>query len=55
MSDPDTHVYPRADIREHVTSDGVNCWCRPQRDWLDSSIIIHNSGDRREDYEGATH
>ena len=41
-----THVVPDDDLREHeLTKD---CWCHPYDDDL---IWVHNSMDRREDYE----
>jgi hypothetical protein len=45
------HVYPLDDLREHVTS-GPNCWCRPRIDEEENgAVVIHNSMDRREEYE----
>ena len=43
------HVYPVNDLREHVL-DGVTCWCRPELD-EECGLVIHNSMDRREEYE----
>jgi hypothetical protein len=37
------------DFRQHVESE--SCWCSPTRDDEEPSVIIHNSFDRREDYE----
>lgn len=42
------HVYPLNDFREHDTS-GVKCWCNPTID--EYEVVIHNSMDRREEYE----
>ncbi len=39
-------VTPINDLREHVR--GETCWCRPS--W-DEHILVHNSMDRREEYE----
>lgn len=41
-----THVYPVEDLREHDLSG--QCWCNPA---LDGNLVIHNSMDRREEYE----
>ena len=40
------HVLPIKDLREHRCS--VACWCKPE---LDDGVVIHNSMDRREEYE----
>ncbi len=41
------HVYPKNDLRNHII-DSPHCWCNPiEDDWT----IIHNSMDRREEYE----
>lgn len=40
--------------KEHVV-DGTECWCRPYRDPEEPSVIVHNSVDRREDYERSRH
>lgn len=42
------HVIPVNDLREHDLV--ATCWCRPEVD-DDHSLVIHNSMDRREDYE----
>lgn len=42
------HVCPLNDLREHNTEDRLNCWCVPIED---GGIIIHNSMDKREEYE----
>ncbi len=39
-------VMPVADLREHVR--GEDCWCRP---FYDAHVLVHNSMDRREEYE----
>ncbi len=41
------HILPINDLREHEES--VNCWCGPEEDV--DGLIVHNSMDRREDYE----
>lgn len=41
------HIYPLGDLKEHELQ--PHCWCRPRRE---DGLIIHNSLDRREDYEG---
>ncbi|MBY0355523.1 MAG: hypothetical protein K2Q12_07310 [Rickettsiales bacterium] len=41
------HVYPLNDFRPHNT-DGKPCWCKPTEE---EGLIIHNSMDRREEYE----
>ena len=40
------HVMPIGDLREHFPS--VACWCKPR---VEEGVIVHNSLDRREDYE----
>jgi hypothetical protein len=40
------HVYPADDLRNHSLT---NCWCRPTDD---DGIMVHNSLDGRELYEG---
>jgi len=53
---PVWHVYPKDDLKEHITDHGDNCWCEPQVEYEDGGIIvIHNSLDRREDYEESVH
>lgn len=42
------HVYPVADLRPHKT-DGEPCWCKPVEN--EYGVIVHNSMDRREEYE----
>lgn len=49
MSSPDIHTIPVNDLREHETS--RECWCRPKQDEDEPSLWIHNSMDRREEYE----
>lgn len=50
MSDENlVHVIPIGDIREHEST--VFCWCNPSLDDEDENVIIHNSMDRREEYE----
>lgn len=45
----DYHVYPLNDLKPHVLDQDV-CWCKPIRD-EESGAWIHNSMDKREDYE----
>lgn len=46
------HVYPKDDLREHITDGDQPCWCRPSVDAeQEEVIVIHNSMDRREEYE----
>lgn len=40
------HVVPINDLREHQENE--KCWCRPNDD---EGVIVHNSMDRREEYE----
>lgn len=42
------HVYPLNDFRPHEV-DGKSCWCNPTVD--QDGVIVHNSMDRREEYE----
>lgn len=39
-------VYPLDDLKPHTLT--INCWCRP---FVDGTVIVHNSMDRREEYE----
>lgn len=52
MSDLDApgymHVIPINDLREH--DEHGACWCRPTI-YHDDAIVVHNSMDRREEYE----
>lgn len=43
------HVIPRADLRAHDV--GRECWCSPEQDVEQPCVFIHNSLDRREEYE----
>lgn len=43
------HVLPTNDLREHVKS--KDCWCKPSADDEEPFVWIHNSLDRREEYE----
>ena len=45
----DVHMLPINDLRDHEESD--TCWCQPRRDEEDTAVVIHNSMDRREEYE----
>lgn len=54
--DPDSigHVEPVGDLREHVTDERGQCWCKPAVELVDGGrgwIVIHNALDGREDYE----
>lgn len=44
--DSSPHVVPLLDLRPHELTE--QCWCRPYRD---DTVIVHNSLDRREEYE----
>ena len=43
------HIVPVADLREHLSS--PQCWCKPVQDDQDPNLWLHNSMDRREEYE----
>lgn len=43
------HVMPINDLREHV--DSRDCWCKPRQDEDEPALWVHNSMDRREEYE----
>lgn len=43
------HVLPVNDLRDHEET--ADCWCRPRREDDAYGVIIHNSMDRREEYE----
>ncbi|MCB7127972.1 MAG: hypothetical protein J3T61_00335 [Candidatus Brocadiales bacterium] len=42
------HVYPINDAKEHDLN-GDGCWCHPR---VTDGVVVHNSLDRREAYEG---
>jgi hypothetical protein len=45
------HNHPIGDLREHDL-DGLECWCRPTLDSESNGLLtVHNSADRREEYE----
>jgi len=46
MTEEMWHVVPLNDYRDHETSH--KCWCKP---YEDDGLWIHNSMDRREEYE----
>lgn len=48
-SEEKVHVMPVGDFREHEESE--HCWCKPQPDAEESSVLIHNALDGRESYE----
>ena len=50
---PVYHVTPKDDIYRHVVDRKGSCWCCPVLDDTDPEEItfMHNSYDRREDYE----
>jgi hypothetical protein len=45
----DVHTMPVGDLREHEASRA--CWCHPKQDEDEIRLWIHNSMDRREEYE----
>ncbi len=45
----DCHVVPVADTRDHAMTE--KCWCEPVRDDEPPHAWIHNSADRREEFE----
>lgn len=45
----DLHVIPNNDLREHVSR--PDCWCKPVEHEETSGLWVHNSLDRREEYE----
>ena len=49
MSDGNIHCMPVGDLREHVES--RDCWCRPNVDEEFPMVVVHQSMDRREEYE----
>lgn len=50
ISDDDVwHVMPNGDFREHETS--RDCWCKPVEHDETPDLWLHNSMDRRENYE----
>ena len=42
-------VIPESDTREHELSQ--DCWCHPVQDDDDPDVWVHNSHDKREDYD----
>ena len=49
MDDTEYHLFPVEDLQEHTPF--VDCWCIPAADDDDPDIWVHNSLDRREEYE----
>lgn len=49
--DSECHVTPIDDLRDHEMA--RTCWCRPRIDDDEPSwpIVVHNSMDRREEFE----
>lgn len=49
------HVYPEGDLKEHVTNEypARQYWCNPEIEDVEGggTVVIHNSMDRREEYE----
>lgn len=47
------HVVPTNDLRPHVEK-GLRCWCQPDIQQHDNGnvLVVHNSADGREFYEG---
>ncbi len=47
------HVYPLNDLREHVTDDSAECWCKPEHEIVPPAgeVIVHHSMDGREKFE----
>lgn len=48
------HVFPVGDLREHVTEGWprARCWCCPEAEEQDGgTVVVHQSMDRREEYE----
>ncbi len=43
------HIVPIQDTRGHTMSH--DCWCSPQRDADDPTVLVHSSADQREMYE----
>jgi len=50
MKESKIHVYPKNDLKEHNIS--IDCWCGAI---VEGGVVVHNSLDRREDYEHAKH
>lgn len=42
------HIVPVDDIKEHTLN--AECWCTPMLD-EEFGLVVHNSLDRREEYE----
>lgn len=43
------HLVPCGDVREHILD--PTCWCRPVEDTEVADYWVHNSADRREEFE----
>lgn len=46
-----SHVVPLADLRPHVISNDVECWCHPVPSEDDDDVLCHNALDQRERVE----
>lgn len=43
------HIVPVGDLRDHEQS--PDCWCTPDEHPEEPDVWVHNSMDRREEYE----
>ena len=53
----DQHVYPVADIKEHVCGKDASCWCKPnviECEFTGQMIAVHHAADNREMVESGT-
>ena len=44
-----THLVPCGDLKRHQLD--ATCWCDPQADEEEPSLIVHNAADGREEFE----
>ena len=49
-ADPFIHIAPNDDLKPHVLH-AFTCWCKPTPYVEDESMVVHNSMDRREEFE----
>lgn len=49
ITDAETHIVPRDDLKSHVVEQ--SCWCSPTENEYFPALWVHRSADGREMYE----
>lgn len=53
----DQHIYPVADLKEHICGDDDSCWCKPntfESELTGEIIAVHHAADNRGMVESGT-